>query len=595
MRTSLTPFDRLTLWIAALLFCATAPLALAGNPPQISAQPNNQTAGVGATVNFVVVASGDPTLLYQWSFDLTNMPGATNQILTIPTVQASNQGSYRVVVTNNYGSATSTVAYLQSVLTPAVSGYNASSSLTEGSTAAFSVFTTGQPPLTFQWDFDGAAIAGATTSTLTIPNVQSSNSGSYQVFITNSYGHTSSPILPMTVTLAPVVNGTTTSGPAALGGTAAFTAFVEGAAPLVFQWYFEPISGASTNAMANATNLILTISNVQLADAGSYQLLVTNAYGSAQSQPLPLQINTGFVLANVATQFLQVGQDLTFTNQVFGGTLPIRFFLSASDPAGACVGLSNGVFSWMPSCDQGSTTNAVTIWAIDSSSPPASNSMTFAVIVGPCTEVSVGSGPVQTGHSICIPINLFSSGTLTNLSFSIQTLADRFTNWTITPVNSAIGLATVLDPITSQPRFTFVTQAGQTLQGTSLLAYICVEVLETTPSAFAPLVVNDIVALSPLASSPVPAYGEQGELVLIDGQPLLSGSLAATPSFTLYGNPGTNYFVQYTTNLLPPVAWITYTNLTLTGLQTNYDQASPSDKMEFFRSYYIAAPPRKKL
>jgi hypothetical protein len=198
---------------------------------------------------------------------------------------------------------------------------------------------------------------------------------------------------------------------------------------------------------------------------------------------------------------------------------------------------------------------------------------------------------VQVGQSICVPIHFFSSGTLTNLSFSIQTLSNRFTNWTINPANSALGLATVQDPITSQPRFTVATQAGQVLQGTSLLAYICVDVLNTPPSAFAPLIVNDIIALSPMSVSPVLAFGVNGELALIDGQPLLGGNVTTPPTLTLYGNPGTNYFVQYTTNLLPPVAWVTFTNLNLTGLQTNFSQASSSDNEEFFRSYYMNGPP----
>ena len=80
-------------------------------------------------------------------------------------------------------------------------------------------------------------------------------------FITNAYGNASSPVLPLTVTQAPVVNGTTTSGPAALGGTVTFTAFVEGAPTLLLQWDFEPGDG-TTNALPGATNSILTITNV---------------------------------------------------------------------------------------------------------------------------------------------------------------------------------------------------------------------------------------------------------------------------------------------------------------------------------------------
>jgi hypothetical protein len=275
---------------------------------------------------------------------------------------------------------------------------------------------------------------------------------------------------------------------------------------------------------------------------------------------------------------------------VFGGTAPFSFAGTASDPFGASVD-TNGVFSWTPACDQGSTTNVITLWVIDSSTPPVSNAMSFTVIVGRCADVSVGSGPVQVGHGICVPVNLLSTGVLTNLSFSIQTLSNRFTNWTIEPVNGAIGVAFVLDPMTSQPQFSVAARAGQTLSGSSLLAYICVDVLDTGPSAFAPLEVIDIVALSPLAAAPVPAYGQAGELELIDGEPLLTGSIPSVPSLTLFGNPGTNYFMQYTTNLAHPIVWTTFTNYMLTGLQTNFTQVNPSDQMEFFRSYYTAEPP----
>jgi hypothetical protein len=126
------------------------------------------------------------------------------------------------------------------------------------------------------------------------------------------------------------------------------------------------------------------------------------------------------------------------------------------------------------------------------------------------------------------------------------------------------------------------------------LCYICVTVLDSGHSAFAPLAVADIVALSPTAASPVPAFGQDGELVLIEGNPLLDVLLAITlstnansPQLTLFGNPGTNFFIQYTTNLSPPIVWTPLTNFTMTGLLTNFGAASPTDQMEFFRAYYI--------
>ena len=219
-------------------------------------------------------------------------------------------------------------------------------------------------------------------------------------------------------------------------------------------------------------------------------------------------------LANVGPQSLQVGQTLIFTNFVFGGTGPITLSLDASDPAGTSLD-TNNVFSWTPECTQGSTTNAITIWATDSSVPPVSNSMTFSVVVGPCVLVTVGSSPVQIGHSTCVALDVLSTGEITNLSFGLRTLAGRFTNWTVSAASGAIATATVRDTDPSMPQFSLTTKPGQSLIGNSVAANICVSVLDTGDSTFATVQFTNIVALSPVTGAPVPAFGQGGELIII--------------------------------------------------------------------------------
>ena len=76
-----------------------------------------------------------------------------------------------------------------------------------GSTATFSVTATGAAQLTYQWSkdstnlVDAGAISGATTSILTINNVQLTNAGSYAVLVTNVYGNMSTGAV-LTVTLS---------------------------------------------------------------------------------------------------------------------------------------------------------------------------------------------------------------------------------------------------------------------------------------------------------------------------------------------------------------------------------------------------------
>jgi GH25 family lysozyme M1 (1,4-beta-N-acetylmuramidase) len=56
-----------------------------------------------------------------------------------------------------------------------------------GSPANFVVKATGLTPMSVQWKFNGANIAGATTSTYTVPNAQSANVGGYSAVLSNSY------------------------------------------------------------------------------------------------------------------------------------------------------------------------------------------------------------------------------------------------------------------------------------------------------------------------------------------------------------------------------------------------------------------------
>jgi hypothetical protein len=81
-------------------------------PPVITTQPAGQLAFVGNTVYLAVGAGGTPPLSYQWTFQGTNLPGATNASLILTNVQLTHSGNYAVIVTNAVGSATSFFAQL---------------------------------------------------------------------------------------------------------------------------------------------------------------------------------------------------------------------------------------------------------------------------------------------------------------------------------------------------------------------------------------------------------------------------------------------------------------------------------------------------
>lgn len=80
--------------------------------PVITTQPSSVTVTAGGSANFSVVATGDGTLTYQWSFAGAPISGATSATLTLNNVQSASAGFYSAVVTNAGGSVTSNSATL---------------------------------------------------------------------------------------------------------------------------------------------------------------------------------------------------------------------------------------------------------------------------------------------------------------------------------------------------------------------------------------------------------------------------------------------------------------------------------------------------
>ena len=90
-------------------------MALIGSPkqgPLITTQPQGQTVFSGNSCLLNVVVSGTPPINYQWQVNGQNIAGQTAASLSLSSVQFANAGGYLVVVTNAYGSSTSSVAQL---------------------------------------------------------------------------------------------------------------------------------------------------------------------------------------------------------------------------------------------------------------------------------------------------------------------------------------------------------------------------------------------------------------------------------------------------------------------------------------------------
>ena len=163
--------------------------------PVVTTQPTAATILTGSSQTLTVEAAG-AGLSYQWYLDGAQIAGATGQSYV-----ASAQGAYTVTVTNTAGTTTSASAMIQlssTVTTPVISTQPAAQTVNAGTTVKLSVAASGTS-LSYQWNKDGAAIAGATGPVYTIDTVSTASAGVYTVVVTNTAGAVTSAGATLTV------------------------------------------------------------------------------------------------------------------------------------------------------------------------------------------------------------------------------------------------------------------------------------------------------------------------------------------------------------------------------------------------------------
>ena len=164
-------------------------------------------------------------------------------------------------------------------------------SVNAGSTVTFVADATGSPSPTYQWLKNGVPIPGATRSSLTLVEVTAADAGSFTVVATNSVGTaTSAPAVlavnAVAVGVAPVI----TSQPRELtvnpGNLTVLTVLATGEPAPTYQWRRNFV------ALPGETGPQLVLPAVSPADAGTYEVRVSNAAGSLTSATAILTVNS---------------------------------------------------------------------------------------------------------------------------------------------------------------------------------------------------------------------------------------------------------------------------------------------------------------
>jgi hypothetical protein len=155
----------------------------------ISQHPTPEVLFVeGATFNLTAAAGGlPPPDGVQWFKNGVAIAGATQPVFAIVVATAADEANYTARFTNPGGTATSNPSSVVYVPRPTIVAQPSPAEITRSEAQQFSitVSATSRLLLTYQWFFDAAPIAGATSATLTIAAVTHTNEGNYTVAVSN--------------------------------------------------------------------------------------------------------------------------------------------------------------------------------------------------------------------------------------------------------------------------------------------------------------------------------------------------------------------------------------------------------------------------
>jgi hypothetical protein len=132
-------------------------------------------SGIDLTYGWYQIANGATNELS----DTTNFTGSASTMLNFSYLDATNSGSYFVVVSNEAGAVTSSVAVVSVNATPTPPMFvlqPISTTTSLGSTVTFTAEAVGTGPITYQWNTDGSP-NGATGSSYTLTRVSTNLSG----------------------------------------------------------------------------------------------------------------------------------------------------------------------------------------------------------------------------------------------------------------------------------------------------------------------------------------------------------------------------------------------------------------------------------
>ena len=202
----------------------------------------------------------------------------------------------------------------------------------------------------------------------------------------------------------PLITVQPTNQTAMAGSTVTFSVTAIGTPPLTYQWSFD-----GTN-LANATDPSLTMTNLQLNQSGNYSVLVTNLYGSTNSDGAVLRVYAlpPSVTVQPLTQGTVAGGTATFTATA-DGSPPISYqWFKDGLPITGATGISFTI--------TGASTNNLSFYSVQATNQYGSavSSNAFLTLLTPLHSFTIRTNDARTPMAGVI----LGNGTLYGITYA---------------------------------------------------------------------------------------------------------------------------------------------------------------------------------
>lgn len=261
---------------------------------------------------------GTPRLQYQWLKDSVELPGATKPSLRLAG-QPPTLGQYSLRVSNQFDSVTSNPIEVVIDERLRITEHPLAGQFTRGDRIVLNVETTGDDPLTYQWQRNRIDIAGATSKTLEMDPSDWFSNGRYRVVVSNRVSRVTSREAVVRVTSRPEITLHPQSTKGARTRSIALTARAEGTAKLSYQWLKDGVE------IVGATRNRLVLTKLDTQHEGDYVLRASNDLGTMDSNPATLIVEDApSITLHPQPGFIVINTNITAT-VVASGSPDLRY------------------------------------------------------------------------------------------------------------------------------------------------------------------------------------------------------------------------------------------------------------------------------